>query len=226
MIENKFPDHVHDKILILLERSIERRITKNIKSPFIPNAATKTIVTKKYNKHGEAIYKFEIIEGLELSRSTAPKGDYDSVDIFYFDCFLSLTHNEKLSVLVYVDPFNEFGDREYWNVFLQESDFKTTRAYNFTLSKAFFKLQKLAEERNLVPKMDLDELRGWNEISSYWGCSVKTMMKLAKKHRLPIVFIEGNVYSLKSKLSERKKEFYDNEDNFVWKREGKKRYAD
>jgi len=222
MLENKWQDTVSDKIFSLLSKALERRICKNIKSPYIPTTVERTVFEKRYNKLGIAIFDEVKYDGIECSRSTRPI-DLDDVDIFWFDCFLNLTDIERLSILAYVDPFNEFAEKEMWTSFIKK-EFKTTRTYNFTVGGAFFKLQKLAEGIGLVRVMSVDELKGWDAISGYWNVSVKTMKKLVHKHRLPVIYLEGNVYALKSKLDDRKMAIYSDNQNYVWARKGKKRY--
>jgi hypothetical protein len=222
MLENKWPDSVSDKVFNLLSKAIERKICKIIKSPYIPTTVERNVLQKRYNKHGMAIFDEIKYEGIECSRSTKPH-DLDDVDIFWFDCFLNLTESERISILAYVDPLNEFSEKEIWNEFIQK-EFKTTRSYNLTIGRAVFKLQKLAEELGLVRVMNVDELKGWDAISGYWNVSVKTMKKLVHKHRLPVIYLEGNVYALKSKLDDRKMEIYSDKQNYVWARKGKKRY--
>jgi hypothetical protein len=83
-------------------------------------------------------------------------------------------------------------------------------------------MQKRAEERSLVICMDEDVLRGWSNISNYWGVSIITMMKLAVKYELPVVRIEGEVYAFKSKLDEKRVELMNDENNLYYRTKKKK----
>lgn len=207
-------EDIDEKVMNLLEKAIERKISSVVKSPYLPSHSSKTICTKVINKLDKAIYIFKTIEGLEVSRSTKRK-DIDKIDCFWFDVFLNLDHNEKLCVLIYIDPFHEFMDKNDVRDFLSEFKLKY-RDYNRILNDAFTKLQKLSEEKGFVESMNEDILKGWQRISEFWGCSIPRMRRLAVKLKLPISFLEGEVFAYKSKLEARRMELMENSENFVY----------
>ncbi len=214
LLENKWKDKVDDKIFIYLEKSIERRISKNIKSPYLPTCVSKTILKKRLDKNGSVIFDEIVLSGLSFSRTTA-KRDLDKTDCFWFDCFLNLDHDEKLCILIYADPFQEFVSKEEVDKFLNQFKLKP-RDYTRILEDSVLKLQRYAEERNLVIVIEDNILRGWIKIAEFWRCSVPHIRKLAVKFELPIVQIEGEVFAFKEKLEEKRKEIMENKNNFVY----------
>lgn len=221
-ITNNWKDFVSDKVLVLLERSIERRVCDAVKHPFIPSSGERYIFHKKYNKLGEAVFHVEVKTGIELSQSTK-KRDMDNIDVFWFDCFLSLGEKERLAVIGYVDPFHELQDRNDFIAFVKETDLNSTRGFNQILEDAMFKLQKYASQRGIVEKMDSDtELRGWKSIADYWGTSIPTMMKIVFNMKLPVIYVDGGVFALKSKLDEARMKLYQDEGNYIWKNKGRR----
>lgn len=205
-IENRWKDYIDDQTLNLLGKSIERKIRSSVpRGAFLPNEARKYEVVKKINKYGKAIFSFIEHEGLENSRSTAPKF-YDNVDSFYFDVFLNLIETEKIVILSYLDPLDEFKSMksDEWIDLLKFLNFKDNGTYEKELENCMKKMQKLAEEKRLVRKMIQGRIETWEKIAVFMNRSVPTVMKMAldEDDPLPVSIIGGTATSTEELLSD------------------------
>lgn len=207
MLVNNWNGIIDEKLLILLERWIERRLIKmNAKSAFLPKEGTRCIFTKKYNSRGQAIFDIEVKEGLEFGRSTAPH-QLDNVDEFGHLFITKMTNFEQIIITANADPLDEFIDRNCWKIFLKDLGFGKPIHFEKALMEAMYKLQTLAVGIGLVKDMKETNkglVENWENIAEELGVSVPTAVKWAedKELRLPIVKIKGKVYLVKSKMDE------------------------
>ena len=54
---NRWSNKVDDKIFVLLEKWVEKRICSICKTPYLPVETERYIVEKKYNRFGVAIFE-------------------------------------------------------------------------------------------------------------------------------------------------------------------------
>lgn len=196
MIQNIWYDYgVSDQTVTLLCSWVEYR-TKVVKGPFLPLHSTKYLVRKKYNKNNVAIYHTTILEGIEHGRSTAPK-PFTKVQEFTYS-FYSLSKEDQIIILSYIDPMNELNDRVDWISYLKSFDIRNCDA---RLICAMVQLQKEAEKRNLVRSTE-GEISGWDNIADFLKCTKPTAIKLARDCQLPITKFGGRVYTTAARLQE------------------------
>lgn len=202
LIVNRWKDFVSDGTLSLLSRWIEHYITSRIHSAVrLPTEGRRFVFKKDYNRLEQVIYRIEILEGLETSRSTTPK-KFTELDEFTY-AFRSLENIEQLAILAYVDPFDELKTAENWKNFLSANALRSNAEFDRLLTKAMTNLQKTCEKRRLS-KMMKQEIRGWDKIADRLDMTVPTAIKLSKdaELQLPVTIIGKIPITTEEQISE------------------------
>lgn len=196
MIQNLWYDYgVSDQTVSMLCAWIEYR-AKIVKGPFLPLHSVRYVVSKRYNKHGMAIYDTTVLEGPECSISTAPK-PFTKIQEFTYS-FYSLSKDNQIIILSYIDPMDELNNRKDWFSYLKGFGIGNCEE---RLAGAMVQLQKEAEKRNLVKSTD-GEIRGWDNIAEYLQCTKPTAIRLARDCQLPVTKFGGGIYTTAAKLQE------------------------
>lgn len=196
MVLNRWKDKVSDKLLNLLEKWTERRICL-IHGAYLPTEGTRYIFKRFYNKLDQLCFRTEVIEGIDDSRSTAPR-KFTQVDEFGY-AFRDLSDYDQIIILSYVDPLRELDDKDSWSSFLKCLNISNNGAYERILTEAMTKLQYICEEKGLVDKME-GELRGWKAIATFLKRSIPTVRRYAEEYDMPVSLIGGDVVIMKDDL--------------------------
>lgn len=202
LIVNRWKDFVSDGTISLLSRWIEYYIYSQMHSAAkLPTEGRRHLFKKGYNRLEQVIYRIEILEGLETSRSTAPK-QFTELDEFTF-AFRSIEKIEQVAILAYVDPLDELKSEMDWKSFLYENAYRSNADFDRMLTKSMVDLQKSCERRKLS-KIMKQEIKGWDKISSRLDMTIPTVIKLSKDPELqmPITMLGKIPITTEDKLSE------------------------
>ena len=150
---NRWSNKVDDKIFVLLEKWVEKRICSICKTPYLPVETERYIVEKKYNRFGVAIFETILLKGVENTPGTK-QHDITEVDIFGFDVFLNLDEIEQICVLAYIDPFDELKGKENWKEFLDKVNIRGGGEYDRILRNSFINMQNMAQNIGLVDPIE------------------------------------------------------------------------
>lgn len=184
LIVNRWKDFVSDGTLSLLSRWIEYYISSRMHSAAkLPTEGRRYLFKKDYNRLEQVIYRIEVLEGLETSRSTTPK-DFTELDEFTYT-FRSLDKVEQVAILAYIDPFNELNGEKEWKDFLKVNAIRSNSDYDRLLTKSMIHLQRLCERKRLTAIMK-QEIRGWDSIAARLNMTVPTILKLSKDPDLEV----------------------------------------
>jgi hypothetical protein len=197
MILNRWPDKVSDKAISLLNRWIEYYAGNICNSPFVPTEAKRYLFKKSIDVEGKCIFRVEILEGIDNSRSTAPREVSKMIEFGF--AFRSLSDMDQLIILAQADPFDELNTKESWSKFLIDYKIGNNGDFNRLLIMALVDLQTILEKKKLVEIMTRD-LRGWRRIADYLNVSVPTAKKYTRELGLPISMLGGSVFSSEEKI--------------------------
>ena len=115
--------------------------------------------------------------------------------------FTKLEKILQLTIIAFVDPFNELAYKKQWRAFLKQTKIKNDRVFNKLLKKGFLELQEGLEKKGMVQRMKNEKsLHGWKAIAKFMQKSIPTTKKLARKYKAPVTMLGGNVYSTEEKI--------------------------